>query len=143
LFEREIEMSEVQLKADLSQNKSDDVARRIIAENRPVGLSIVEFPVQNQCFEIAVSLAEDPHKRFDMILRTGDLQSAPVFRSIIFTFDPRFSDSEGANSMIFQHTEGGWPSECGSDGSTVGSPDADGVDSQSHWFLLLNRQSGY
>jgi hypothetical protein len=45
--------------------------------------------------------------------------------------------------MIFQHTEGGWPPECGSDGYTVGSPYADGVDSQSHWFLFSNKQSGY
>jgi hypothetical protein len=48
-----------------------------------------------------------------------------------------FPDSRRAISMIFQHAEGG------SDGYIMGSPDADGVDSKSQWFLLLNRQSGY
>jgi coatomer protein complex subunit alpha (xenin) len=76
LFKREIEMSEVRLKAALSQNKSDDVARRIIAENRPIGFSIMEFAAQNQRFEIAAALAEDPQKRFEMTVRAGDLQAA-------------------------------------------------------------------
>jgi coatomer protein complex subunit alpha (xenin) len=82
LFQWEIEMSEVRLKADLSQNKSDNVARRIIAENWPIGLSIMEFSAQKQRFEIAAPLAEDPQKRFEMTLRACDLQAAPVADNI-------------------------------------------------------------
>jgi coatomer protein complex subunit alpha (xenin) len=76
LFKREIEMSEVHLKIALSQGKSDDLARRIVGENRPIGLSILEFAARNGRYEIAAALATDPAKRFEMTLRAGDLDAA-------------------------------------------------------------------
>ena len=76
VFTREIEMSEVKLKTALVQSKSDDAARRIIAENRPIGFAIMEFAAKNGRYEIAASLAKDPKKRFDMTLLAGDFAAA-------------------------------------------------------------------
>jgi coatomer protein complex subunit alpha (xenin) len=76
LFKRDIEMSEVRLKIALSQGKGDELARRIVSESRPIGLSILEFAARNGRYEIAAALATDPVKRFDMTLRAGDLTAA-------------------------------------------------------------------
>ena len=76
VFTREIEMSEVKLKTALVQSKSDDAARRIIAENRPIGFAIMEFAAKNGRYEIAASLAKDPKKRFEMTILAGDFTAA-------------------------------------------------------------------
>jgi coatomer protein complex subunit alpha (xenin) len=69
-------MSEVRLKAALLQSKSDDAARQIIAENRPIGLSIMDFAAKHGRFDIAASLAPDGAMRFEMTLLAGDLDTA-------------------------------------------------------------------
>lgn len=76
LFKREIEMSEVKLKSALIQSHSEDVAKRIIKENPPIGQAIMEFAEKNQRFDIAASLARDPKTKFEMSLKSADFKSA-------------------------------------------------------------------
>jgi coatomer protein complex subunit alpha (xenin) len=76
LFKRDIEMNEARLKMALARGKPDELARRIVAENRPIGLSILEFAARNGRYEIAAALATDPRKRFEMTVRAGDIDAA-------------------------------------------------------------------
>lgn len=76
LFKREIEMSEVKLKSALIQSHSEDVAKRIIKENPPIGQAIMEFAADNKRFDIASSLARDPKTKFEMSLKSSDFKTA-------------------------------------------------------------------
>ncbi|KAK8881658.1 hypothetical protein M9Y10_004418 [Tritrichomonas musculus] len=76
LFKREIEMSEVKLKSALIQSHNEDVAKRIIKENPPIGQAIMEFAADNQRYDIAASLARDPKTKFEMSLKSSDFKTA-------------------------------------------------------------------
>ncbi|OHT05607.1 Coatomer subunit alpha-3 [Tritrichomonas foetus] len=76
VFKREIEMSEVKLKAALIQSHSEDTAKRIIRENPPIGQAIMEFAASHNRFDIASSLARDPKTKFELSLKSGDYKAA-------------------------------------------------------------------
>ncbi|EAY21451.1 cotamer alpha, putative [Trichomonas vaginalis G3] len=78
VFKREIELGELKLKLALINSKSDGghAARRIVAEQPPIGFAIMEFAANNNRYDIAASLARDPKTKFEMALKAGDFDTA-------------------------------------------------------------------
>lgn len=76
LFTRQIDLSEVKLKSALLASQNEDIARRIVRENPPIGDSIMQFAANNNRYDIAASLAKDPKTKFEMCLKSGDFKSA-------------------------------------------------------------------
>ena len=76
VFKRDIDTNEVKLKVALIQNKSEDVAKRIIRETPPVGQAIMEFAADHKRYDIACSLARDSKTKFELSLKSGDYKTA-------------------------------------------------------------------
>lgn len=78
VFKREIELSEVRLKLALINSKTDGgmAARKIVAEQPPIGFAVMEFAANHGRYDIAASLARDPKTKFEMSLKAGDFETA-------------------------------------------------------------------
>lgn len=76
LIMRNIELSELHLKAALMSNNNDLDVMRIIAKKAPIGQAIMEFAVSQKRYDVATALATDPIQKFEFSLKSFDFDTA-------------------------------------------------------------------